>query len=77
MEAAHEDDECLRRGCSRYVFQNPVDAEHSSLLLDTHGGALVNLIHSYTENGDPFIRQFTDQLLEEVGCLYSNLFGAG
>ncbi|KAI0268209.1 gamma-tubulin complex DGRIP91/SPC98 component [Gloeopeniophorella convolvens] len=33
---------------------------------DTHGGALVNLIHSYTENGDPFIRQFTDQLLEEV-----------
>ncbi|KAI0315981.1 gamma-tubulin complex DGRIP91/SPC98 component [Amylostereum chailletii] len=33
---------------------------------DTHGGALVNLIHSYTENGDPFVRQFTDQLLEEV-----------
>ncbi|KAI0036752.1 gamma-tubulin complex DGRIP91/SPC98 component [Vararia minispora EC-137] len=33
---------------------------------DTHGGSLVNLIHSYTENGDPFVRQFTDQLLEEV-----------
>ncbi|ETW84038.1 hypothetical protein HETIRDRAFT_415759 [Heterobasidion irregulare TC 32-1] len=33
---------------------------------DTHGGALVNLIHSYTENGDPFVRHFTDQLLEEV-----------
>ncbi|KAI9513347.1 gamma-tubulin complex DGRIP91/SPC98 component [Russula earlei] len=33
---------------------------------DTHGGALVNLIHSYTENGDPFVRKFTDQLLEEV-----------
>ncbi|KAI0053620.1 gamma-tubulin complex DGRIP91/SPC98 component [Auriscalpium vulgare] len=33
---------------------------------DTHGGALVNLIHSYTENGDPFVREFTDQLLEEV-----------
>ncbi|KAH9060881.1 gamma-tubulin complex DGRIP91/SPC98 component [Lactarius vividus] len=33
---------------------------------DTHGGALVNIIHSYTENGDPFVRNFTDQLLEEV-----------
>jgi len=34
--------------------------------LEAHGGALVNLIHSYTENGDPFIRTFTHQLLEEV-----------
>ncbi|KAF9534282.1 gamma-tubulin complex, DGRIP91/SPC98 component [Crepidotus variabilis] len=33
---------------------------------DTHGGALVNLIHSYTDNGDPFVRGFTDELLEEV-----------
>ena len=33
---------------------------------DTHGGALVNLIHGYAENGDPFIRKFTNQLLEEV-----------
>lgn len=33
---------------------------------DTHGGALVNLIHSYTDNGDPFVRMFTDKLLEEV-----------
>ncbi|KAI6003973.1 gamma-tubulin complex, component 3 [Pisolithus albus] len=33
---------------------------------EAHGGALVNLIHSYTDNGDPFIRKFTDQLLEEV-----------
>ncbi|KAJ8515053.1 hypothetical protein ONZ45_g7474 [Pleurotus djamor] len=33
---------------------------------DTHGGALVNLIHGYTENGDPFVRKFTDQLLEDV-----------
>lgn len=33
------------------------------------GGALVNLIHSYTDNGDPFIRTFTDQLLEEVRVL--------
>ncbi|KAK0190890.1 gamma-tubulin complex, component 3 [Armillaria mellea] len=33
---------------------------------DAHGGALVNLIHSYTDNGDPFVRKFTGQLLEEV-----------
>ncbi|KAG6860233.1 hypothetical protein C0995_013839 [Termitomyces sp. Mi166 len=33
---------------------------------DTHGGALVNLIHGYADNGDPFVRKFTDQLLEEV-----------
>ncbi|KAH9844172.1 gamma-tubulin complex DGRIP91/SPC98 component [Rhodofomes roseus] len=31
-----------------------------------HGGALVNLIHGYADNGDPFIRKFTDQLLDEV-----------
>jgi len=30
------------------------------------GGALVSIIHSYTNNGDPFVRKFTDQLLEEV-----------
>ncbi|KAI0092720.1 gamma-tubulin complex DGRIP91/SPC98 component [Irpex rosettiformis] len=33
---------------------------------ETHGGALVNLIHGYADNGDPFVRKFTDQLLEEV-----------
>ncbi|PPQ72575.1 hypothetical protein CVT26_003706 [Gymnopilus dilepis] len=33
---------------------------------DSHGGALVNLIHSYTDNGDPFVRKFTHELLEEV-----------
>lgn len=27
------------------------------------------MIHSYTDNGDPFVRQFTNQLLEEV-CSY-------
>ncbi|KAH8105028.1 gamma-tubulin complex, DGRIP91/SPC98 component [Phellopilus nigrolimitatus] len=32
---------------------------------DVSGGALVNLIHSYTENGDPFVRKVTDELLEE------------
>ncbi|TCD70811.1 Microtubule-nucleating Tub4p (gamma-tubulin) complex component [Steccherinum ochraceum] len=33
---------------------------------DSHGGALVNLIRGYADNGDPFVRKFTDQLLEEV-----------
>jgi gamma-tubulin complex component 3 len=36
------------------------------LFIDAQGGALVNLIHGYTDNGDPFVRRFTDQLLEEV-----------
>ena len=35
-------------------------------MLDAQGGALVNLIHGYTDNGDPFVRKFTDALLEEV-----------
>ena len=39
---------------------------HPEFSLDTQGGALVNLIHGYTENGDPFVRKFTDQLLEDV-----------
>lgn len=33
---------------------------------DAHGGSLVSLIHSYTFNGDPFIRKFTSGLLDEV-----------
>ncbi|KIY49250.1 gamma-tubulin complex, DGRIP91/SPC98 component [Fistulina hepatica ATCC 64428] len=33
---------------------------------EAQGGALVNLIHGYTNNGDPFVRQFTDRLLEDV-----------
>lgn len=33
---------------------------------DSSGGALVSLIYGYTDNGDPFVRNFTDQLLEEV-----------
>ncbi|KAG6816919.1 hypothetical protein H0H87_001621 [Tephrocybe sp. NHM501043] len=41
----------------------------------THGGALVNLIHGYADNGDPFVRKFTDQLLEEVSL--SDFFLAG
>ncbi|OCH90974.1 gamma-tubulin complex DGRIP91/SPC98 component [Obba rivulosa] len=31
-----------------------------------HGGALVNLIHGYADNGDPFVRKFTNHMLEEV-----------
>ena len=38
---------------------------------DVHGGALVNLIHGYTANGDPFVRKFTDELLEEVSIFSS------
>lgn len=34
--------------------------------VEAYGGALVSTIHSYTNNGDPFVRRFTDQLLEEV-----------
>jgi hypothetical protein len=41
-----------------------------SLMVDdcrrSRGGALVSLIHAYTENGDPFARGFTDEVLEEV-----------
>lgn len=33
---------------------------------DTHGGALVSKLHSHTSNGDPLIRNFTTQILEEV-----------
>ncbi|KZW04348.1 gamma-tubulin complex, component 3 [Exidia glandulosa HHB12029] len=33
---------------------------------DSHGGALVSLIHGHTSNGDPFVRTFTNELLEEV-----------
>jgi gamma-tubulin complex component 3 len=31
-----------------------------------HGGALVSKIHKHTAHGDPFVRRFTDQILEEV-----------
>jgi gamma-tubulin complex component 3 len=32
----------------------------------THGGALVSKIHEHTRHGDPFIRKFVDQILEDV-----------
>ena len=38
------------------------DEQHT----DSHGGALVSLIHGHTSNGDPFVRSFTNELLEEV-----------
>ncbi|WWC68620.1 uncharacterized protein I206_102550 [Kwoniella pini CBS 10737] len=41
-----------------------------SLVVDeakkVHGGALVSKIHKHTSHGDPLIRKFTDQILEEV-----------
>jgi len=39
---------------------------------DAHGGSLVSLIHSYTFNGDPFIRRFTSGLLDEVSKPFFN-----
>lgn len=36
-----------------------------------HGGSLVSLIHNYTFNGDPFIRNFTERLLEEVSVSHA------
>lgn len=33
---------------------------------DAQGGELVSLINGYTDHGDPFVRKFTDQMLEEV-----------
>ena len=38
-----------------------------------HGGALVNLIHGYADNGDPFVRKFTGALLEEVRTSMTSL----
>jgi Gamma tubulin complex component N-terminal len=49
------------------VSRLDVCSRSDKVYADAHGGALVNLIHGYTDNGDPFVRQFTDQLLEEVG----------
>jgi hypothetical protein len=46
-------------------------SDMNGLKTETHGGALVNMIHGYTDNGDPFIRKFTDQLLEEVNLYYT------
>jgi gamma-tubulin complex component 3 len=42
---------------------------------DAHGGALVSLIHSYTSHGDPFVRSFTDSLLEEVSRPFFHSLG--
>lgn len=62
-----EDDERLRWRCSRWEISLFTRSKFFLILdLDAHGGALVNLIHSYTDNGDPFVRNFTDELLEEA-----------
>lgn len=37
---------------------------------ETHGGALVSKIHKHTSHGDPLIRRFTDQILEEVSFTF-------
>lgn len=56
---------CVEGARGRQFLYNAVVCL-SHRLSDAHGGALVNLIHGYTDNGDPFVRKFTDQLLEEV-----------
>ncbi len=56
----------MRRRSTRSVNEFWMKGSTRDILSDTLGGALVNLIHSYTDNGDPFIRKFTDELLEEV-----------
>jgi len=39
----------------------------------SHGGALVSKIHSHTSHGDPLVRKFMDQILEDVrsSCTFS------
>lgn len=32
----------------------------------SRGGGLLSQIHAYTENGDPFVKQFASQILEDV-----------
>jgi gamma-tubulin complex component 3 len=36
------------------------------VMIDQKGGALVSQIHAYSNHGDPFIRQFVGETLEEV-----------
>jgi hypothetical protein len=56
------------------VVPHSFESNLSVLSIDAQGGALVNLIHGYTDNGDPFVRRFTDQLLEEVSpCRFYDL----
>ena len=48
--------------------------EIDGLCVGACGGALVSIIHNYTDNGDPFVRKFTDQVLEEVCRQYLELY---
>lgn len=61
-----ENDVRLRGGVRRSVSSLCGPVYISNMLTDTTGGALVSLIYGYTDNGDPFVRKFTDTLLEEV-----------
>lgn len=57
MEMVVDDAECES---AAFAFLPP------KLTTAAHGGALVSKIHSRTAHGDPVVRQFTDQILEEV-----------
>ena len=56
---------CVEGAKGIFAFYSRVHWTHE-FPAEAHGGALVSIIHSYTNNGDPFVRKFTDQLLEEV-----------
>jgi gamma-tubulin complex component 3 len=71
VEVKNANDERVRGGYKRsaivlsqwmYIWATSVD-EHP---VGAQGGALVSLIHGYTDNGDPFIKTFTTELLDEV-----------
>lgn len=38
-------------------------------MVANYGGALVSKIHAHTSHGDPFVRRFMEQVLEEVSHL--------
>ena len=53
-------------GAKGITTSDTTEHETHGYSVGTCGGALVSIIHGYTNNGDPFVRKFTDQLLEEV-----------
>lgn len=68
MSLMVDDCRCALAACSLLPTHQLADEPSSSgaRYTATSGGQLVSRIHSYTENGDPFARSFTDSVLEEV-----------
>lgn len=65
---------CVENCKGKTTGQTLVECHHSIRKIDARGGALVSLIHSNTNNGDPFIRGFTNRLLEDVSILPSSTY---